>query len=332
MKNFLPILAIIFLTIFLMPNANASLCKKQWQQSIKMDDDWYKKEQLRLANEDILLKQHANYISKQNKPLTARYYYCEPGDGEECDPLENCQMEKDVKNFHEVEYSIETDLGIVIQKSYCSVIGKCIGYNDFLHTLGSTDEEDRLIDIKGNNAVFYHYFYSAQSNSYEPLFNITNFYKGYELYLDDKPHFSPDDKKMVEIRSIPKKDSSGNFPTGYNINIYEANNFGEYINVEPEVIDPKNPSKIISTFLSRHPECGATPHFNSWKNNNEVILSSLPTSEANNGKKVILYYESKSKKWSCKDDVTPKPKCNSYLPTSTKYSSNLAIEQINDCE
>ncbi len=310
-------------------NAQASLCKKSLRVSIRMDDDWYKKEELRLANEAALIQTHTNYLIRETLPLIAAPYHC--AKGEECDPLKNCQMEKDVKDLKEIQYSIVSDSGIVIMKSYCSEIGKCIGYNDFFHTKNVTAAEDRLIDVKKNNAVFYHYFYSAKSKSYEPLFNITNFHSGSDLYLDDMPHFSPDEKTLLEVRSIPKQDDVGDFPTGFNINIYEANEFGEYKNVEPVEVDPENPSKILSTFLSRNPSCGETPHFHSWKSDREVRLSMLPPSHANHGRKVILSYDKKLKKWGCSEDLFPEAKCQSYLPNSVDYSSNLAWQQINDC-
>ncbi|MCE3254643.1 MAG: hypothetical protein K0R25_137 [Rickettsiaceae bacterium] len=296
-----------------------------------MDEDWLEREERRLANEEVLLQKYSDYISKEIKPLIPEPYHC--AKGEICDPVKNCQMERNVKKIREAEYSIKIDSGITIAKSYCSVIGKCIGYNEFFHTSEVTAAEDRLIDIKKDNAIFYHYFYSAKSKSYEPPFNITNFHTGSELYLNDIPHFSPDEKVMIEVRSIPKQEDSVNFPTGFNINIYEANELGEYKNIEPAEIDPENPDKIISTFLSRNPACGETPHFHSWKSNREVRLSMQPPSEDNEeGKKVILAYDKKSKKWSCHEDSSPEVKCLSYLPGSTKFSSNLAIEQINDCQ
>jgi hypothetical protein len=57
----------------------------------------------------------------------------------------------------------------------------------------------------------------------------------------------------------------------------------------------------------------------------------LPDSKANEGKKVILSYDKNSKKWSCQEDLSPEIQCQSYLPSSTKFSSNLAAEQVNDC-
>jgi len=326
-KNFQFFLSVIFL-FSLGSQAKAGLCKKEFQLSIKMDDEWYKKEEARLANEEILLQKHADHISKKTKPLIAERYQCERG--EKCDPIKNCQMEKNIKDLFEVEYEMKLDSGIIIAKSYCSVIGKCIGYNDFSHSLEVTAAEDRLVNIKKDNAVFYHYFYSAKTKNYEPLFNITNFHSGSELYLNDIPHFSPDEKVIVEVRSIAKQET-GNFPSGFNINIYELNDKNEYVNIEPAELDPEDSSKVISTFLSRHPECGETPHFNSWKKDGEVRLSMLPPSAANLGRKVILAYDKKAKKWGCKEDLFPEVRCESYLPSSTKFSSNLAMEQINDC-
>lgn len=327
-KFFLFLISIIFLFVASF-NAQASYCKKDFLVSIEMDDDWHKIEERRLANEESLLKKYSSYISKETKPLIAKSYYCKKG--ESCDLVKNCQMEKDVKNFKEVEYLMKIDTGIIIAKSYCSVIGKCIGYNDFFHTSEVTAAEDRLIDIRKDNAIFYHYFYSARLKTYEPPFNITNFHTGSELYLNDAPHFSPDEKVMIEVRSVPQQENSGDFPTGFNINIYEMNEFGEYKNVEPAEVDSTNSDKIISTFLSRNPACGQTPHFHSWKNNREARLSMLPPSKANEGQKVILSYDKVAKKWGCQEDLFPEEGCEFYLPNSNKFSSNLAVEQVGNC-
>ena len=324
-EKFLLLIVITFLPF----NAKASTCKKDLAISIKMDDDWYIKEDLRIANEENLLKKYYDYISKEAKPLIAEKYRCKKG--EICDPVKNCQMEKDVKEFKEIEYSMKIDTGITINKSYCSTIGKCIGYNDFSHTSERTAAEDRLINIVKDNAIFYHYFYSEKSKAYETPFNITNFHTGSELELNDLPHFSPDEKFMIEVRSVPNQEAPSDFPTGFNINIYEMNEFGEYKNIEPNEIDPQNPDNIVSTFLSRNPSCGETPHFHSWKSNKEVRLSMLPPEKANEGRKVILSYDKKTKKWGCYEDFFPEIKCQSYLPTSTKFSSNLAREQIGNC-
>ncbi len=328
----LPLL--LYAILALLPHsATAALCDKDALISIKMDDDWYKKEELRLANEDMLLTKYSQYISKEEKPLIAEKYRC--GKGEICDPIKNCQMEKDVSNLKEIEYSMKIDSGIIIKKGYCSVIGKCIGYNDFFHSSKVTAAENRLIDIKKDNAIFYHYFYSAKSKAYEAPFNITNFHTGSELYLNDMPHFSADEKFMVEVRSIPKHETpntlADNFPGGFNINIYEMNEYGEYKNIEPDEVDPQNPEQVISTFLSRNPACGLTPHFHSWKNNQEIRLSMKPPQQANEGMKVILSYDKITKKWGCSEDLFPEVTCQSYLPNSTQFSSNLSDEQIENC-
>ena len=327
---------ILFLTSFIfvfciMPSARAWLCKKEFMVSIKMDDEWYKKEELRKIKEDILLAENSKYITKEAKPLiSAKPFPCKKG--ENCDPVKNCQVERHPENFKDIEYSMKIDSGITIAKSYCSVIGKCIGYNDFLHSKEVTAAEDRLIDIKKNNAIFYHYFYSDKSDAYEPLFNITNLNSGYELYLDDVPHFSLDEKVIIEVRSIEKDDSKVNFPTGYNINIYEINEVGEYRRIEGPELDPDGSEKVISTFLSRNPECGETPHFHSWKSDREVRLSMMPPNESSQGKIVVLFYDDKLKKWSCKDDVLVRDKCEEYyLPGSNEYSSNLSLKQISNC-
>ena len=323
---------ILTLILFIAPTleSSASICKKEFQISISMDSEWHKKEQMRLAKEEILLSQYSQYISKHHRPLIREGYSCKKG--EICDVIKNCQMEKKVKDLEEIEYVMNIDSGITIIKSHCSMIGKCIGYNDFTHSSKVTAAEDRLIDIKKDNALFYHYFFSARSKNYEPLFNMTNFHTGHEIYFDDIPHFSPDEKILIEVRSVPKREDGSDFPSGFNINIYEANEVGEYHNVEPAEIDAQDSKKILSTFLSRNPACGETPHFHSWKSDREVVLSMQPPSERNGGKKVILFYDKKAQKWNCKDDISYETKCESYLPTSTKFSSNLTAEQIaNSC-
>jgi hypothetical protein len=326
----------LVLSFWLEPfGAKAGVCKKEFLVEIKMDDDWHQKEQLRIANEEALITKYSEYISKEQKPLIVENYKCQKG--ETCDLVKNCQMRKDVKDLKEIEYSMKIDTGITIKKSYCSVIGQCIGYNDFLHSSQSTASENRLIDIKKDNAIFYHYFYSANSKAYEPPFNITNFHTGSELELNDMPHFSFDEKFMIEVRSISKKEvakkeEEGDFPTGFNINIYEMNEFGEYKNIEPNEVDLQNPQKIISTFLSRNPSCTETPHFHSWKSNREVRLSTLPPNQANQGRKVILSYDKKTKKWGCYEDLFPEFECQSYLPSSTNFSSNLSEEQTQICQ
>lgn len=325
-KKFLFLLPLLFAC-----TAEAAICKKEFKVAIEMEDEWYRKETKRLIKEEFLLNKHSDYISQEAKQLIAQPYFCEKG--ETCDKVKNCQIEKNIGDIREMEYSIKTDRGIIIKKSYCSIIGKCIGYNDFLHTSQVTAAEDRLIDIIKDNAVFYHYFYSARSKAYEPPFNMTNFHTGSELYLDDEPHFSPDERVMIEVRSIPKNennaDAADNFPRGFNINIYEMNEFGEYKNVEPAERDAEN--KITSTFLSRNPTCGETPHFHSWKSNREIRLSMMPPEKANEGRKVILAYDKKTKKWGCQEELFPEMKCESYLPNSTKFTSNLANEQIENC-
>lgn len=329
MKNIFAFLITFTLLFSFGLNANAALCGKELQLSIKMDDDWYKKEELRQKEEKDLLQKYAQYITKKNKRLKAEPYICDKE--EDCDPIKNCQMENRIRKLRDMEYSMKTDSGIIIQKSHCSVIGKCIGYNDFFHSKEVTAAEDRLIDIKKDNAVFYHYFYTAHSDNYEPPFNMTNLHSGKEIYFDDIPHFSPDETVIIEIRSLEKKEPEGKFPSGFNINIYELNENGEYVNVEPAETDPEDPKKIISNFLSRNPSCGKTPYFHSWQSNREVRISMLPSSQANEGKRVILSYDPQTKKWGCKEEVFPEVKCNSYLPSSVAFSSNLAVEQINEC-
>lgn len=294
-----------------------------------MDDEWYRKEEERVKLEEELLAKHSEYITKIIRPLVVEPYRC--AKGETCDPLKNCQMNKDAEKYHEVEYQIKTDAGIIISKSHCSEIGKCIGYNYFSHNQKVTAAEDRLIDIKKDNAIFYHYFYSAHSESYETPFNMTNFHTGSELSLNSIPHFSPDEKIMIEVRSIPKRDDNGEFPTGYKINIYEINEYGEYKNIEPDEIDPNDSNKIISTFLSRNPACGEAPYFHSWKSSREVRLSMSPPNQENKGRKAILSYDKKTKKWGCQEYVFPEFKCESYLPSTTKFSSNLSDEQVEAC-
>jgi len=270
-----------------------------------MEDDWYKKEELRKQKEELLLSQYAANITKESKPLIAEKFVCEKG--EECDPIKNCQIEKDVKNLRDEEYRITSDSGIVIAKSYCSEIGKCAGYNDFIHSLEVTAAEDRLVDIKKNNAVFYHYFYSAHSQNYEHLFNLTNFNTGSELYFEDVPHFSFDEDFIVEVRS--SKD--------FSIHIYKFLENNEYKLIPAEDLDLQ--------------ACGATPYFHSWKSSTEARLSQTPPSEANAGKMTLLVFDQETKKWSCKDEILPPPQCEYYLPNSIQFSSNISEQQIRNC-
>lgn len=318
MKILLPILFCL-----LSFSAAAKLCDSKVINDplldIKMDDEWYKKEEVRAKIEDSLVKKYSEYLSKKSKPLVVEFFKC--GKGDVCDELNNCQLHKDAKKYREIEYQIKTDAGVIISKSYCSKLGKCIGYNDFLHSKNVTAAEDRLIDVKKDNAIFYHYFYSANSKtSYEAPFNITNFHTGSELYLSDFPHFSPDEKFMLEINSSPENSK---------IAIYEANEYGEYKNIEPDEVD--DAKKIVSTFLSRNLNCGKAPHFYSWKNNREVILSESSTSQENAGKKTILFYDKKAKKWACREEDFMEYKCRSYLPDSTNFISNFTKEQMQNC-
>lgn len=327
MRYWIIILNILFL--FLTNSSKAAICKKEFQVSIKMSDEWQKNEEIRLIKENNLVEQYSNYISKVEKPLKVGDYCSNKSD---CDEIRNCQMEKNIKDFKEIEYLIKLDSGIIISKSYCSVIGKCIGYNDFFHDKKITASENRLIDVRQDNAIFYHYFYSADSKGYEPLFNMTNFHTGYELYFNDIPHFSPDDKFIIEVKSVPKReDLSEDFPAGYDINIYESNEYGEYKNIEPAEFDEQDKNKVISTFLSRNPECGKTPYFRSWKNNREAKLYNLPSEENPEGKKVILFYNKNAKKWQCRNDDSFSNDCIVYLPDSVEYISNMAPEQLNNC-
>ncbi len=356
MKKFnLVFLSLVFFQCLFVAESEAYLCKKSDQVFIEMDEDWNEREELRIKNEDELLEKYSEYISKHTKPLTKEKYSCIKG--ENCDPLKNCQMHQDVTNLHEVEYLIKVDTGIFLSKSHCSTIGKCIGYNDFTHSLKVTASENRLIDIKKDNAIFYHYFYSAHSENYEPPFVMVNFHTGSELYLNALPHFSPDERSMIEIFSTPNK-NEGAEKNKFVINIYEMNKYGEYKKIEmPKKEEPEEkntdaanlPAEVIlgeaevsglssskdssvEDFLSQNPTCGTNPHFHSWKNNYEIRLSMLHPSHANDGKKVILAYNRKEKKWECQDDAFPEFECQSYLPSSLKYVSNLTEEQINECK
>ncbi len=298
----------VFLVIFLSFTsfaAKAAICSKDYQITIKMTEDWYKKEELRKQKEELLLSQYSSNIIKESKELVAEKFVC--AKGEKCDPLKNCQMVKDVKNLRDEEYSIVANSGVIIAKSYCSEIGKCIGYNDFAHSLEVTASEDRLVDVKKNNAVFYHYFYSAHSKNYEHLFNLTNFDNGSELYFEDVPHFSLDDNFILELRS--SKD--------FSINIYELSKDNEYKAVAAEGLDLQ--------------ACGPTPYFHSWKNANEARLSQTPPSEANSGKMVLLFFDRELKKWRCKDEILPQPQCEYYLPNSIDFVSNILPQQIKNC-
>ncbi len=343
MKNFHFIFFSFFVFgCFFVKESEASLCKKSDIISIKMSDDWLKAENLRIENERDLLEKYSSYISKREKPLTKEKYSCTKGIN--CDPLKNCQMHHESEKFHEVEYLIAVDTGITLAKSHCSTIGKCIGYNDFIHSLNVTASEDRLIDIKKDNAIFYHYFYSAHSKNHEAPFVMINFHTGSELHLQGKPNFSPDETKMIEIYSIDEKHELETKKKFF-INIYEMNKYGEFVkinfprkelvvNAEDDKTESESFDKITENedFLSRNPSCGSTPHFHSWKNNYEVRLSMLPPHQANEGKKVILTYNRHEKNWECQDDAFPEFECKSYLPSSLEFVSNLNEEQINECK
>ncbi len=338
---------IIFQSIFFIKNSLASLCKKSDIISIEMDENWKQIEEARLANENELLSKYSEYISKRTKPLSREKYNCIKGVN--CDPLKNCQMHYEPEKFHEVEYLIAIDTGIILAKSYCSEIGKCIGYNDFIHSLKVTASEDRLIDIKKDNAIFYHYFYSTNPQNYESPFVMINFHTGSELHLKGKPNFSPDETKMIEIYSIDEKQESETKKKFF-INIYEMNKYGEFVKVKnasvkeedskKEIVNTEERSEQIAEvskivdedFLSQNLSCGTTPHFHSWKNNYEARISMLSPYQANEGKKVILAYNRKEKKWECQDDAFPKFECKSYLPSSLKFVSNLNEDQINECK
>lgn len=321
------IIAIVISLGCLQNKVYAAVCKKNFFTPIQMNDDWYKREEARMKMEDELIKKYSDKITKNIKPLVPEKYVC--ARGETCDPIKNCQMEENVDGINEVEYLMKIDSGIFISKSYCSVIGKCIGYNDFIHSSHVTASESRLIGIHKNNAVFYNYFYSAKSKDYEPPFTILSLKTGSEIYLNDVPNFSPDDKFMVEVRSSIRQENS-QIPTGFNINIYALNDRGEYKKVEGDELDKFD--QVASTFLSRNPQCGDTPYFHSWKNKREVRLSMLPPKYANHGRRVILSYDENENKWSCSEDLYPEFKCEFYLPGSTKFSSNLTEEQVGNCK
>lgn len=353
----------LVITLIMIPSiVIAKQCPEKYQIDIQMSDHWHKKEEKRLKIENSLLKEYSKYIIRRNKRLIPEKFYCEKEikstcavnkkkgiihkpDSEDCfiendcDPLKNCQMvtkKENLKSLQEIEYLMKTDAGFTIAKSYCTKIGKCIGYNEFFHDTKITAQEDRLIDIKNDNAIFYHYFYSAHSQSYEPPYNITNLKSGNELYLNDKPHFSPNGKIMVEIRSIPKQaikigDSEGNFPTGFSINLYELGENGEYQKITPPQDNPLGPIDTSLPFLSTNPKCGKTPHFHSWKNNQEIRLSSLHPEKSDNGDRTILSYDKKAKKWGCRKNFFPEPKCESFTPDEIDFVSNLSMEQLRNC-
>lgn len=322
---------IVIILIFSLQASNAAICPRSLHISIEMDADWYKKEEERKKMEDDLIKKYSSFISKEEKPLGVEKSTCDKG--EDCDFIKNCQMQRNVRKIRDVEYSIKTNSGITIKKSYCSSIGKCIGYNDFFHNSKVTASEDRLIDIKKNHAIFYHYFYSANSNGYEPPFNMTSFNSGNEIYFDDMPHFSPDENIILEVRSNEKEDVEGTkIPVGYNINIYQLDENGEYKNVEPIEFDRNDHNVVVSTFLSRHPECGEKPRFHSWKSNTEAILTASPSEKSEQNKVILLFFDPILKKWRCKDDILSKMSCKSNLPPSTKFSSNITKKQVENCQ
>jgi hypothetical protein len=341
LKKFANYLLLLGLFSSFSQNSQADLCPKEvlndQKYQIKVDHSWRENEAKRIENEVKLLLKNSEYISKIFKPLTKEKYSCstEKTASNECNLMRNCQLHDDVKNFFEVEYRIKTDLGIIISKSHCSEIGKCVGYNFFPHTGLVTAVEDRLIDVVMDNAIFSHFFYSAKNNYYQPPFNMTNFHTGKEIYLDDMPHFSPNKNFMIEVRSVDEKEKNSlnqEFPSGYRIKIYQINEYGEYNEIETDELDESDPSKINSTFLSRNPECGKTPHFHSWKNNHEVRLSMLPPKYANEGRKVILSFDKKEKKWFCYEDKFPDFSCEYDMPNNIDFFSNLSLNQIEICK
>lgn len=342
-NNFFHLSLFIF-QVFFTSQLHAALCKKSEIISIEMDETWQKKELLRIEKENELLSKYPEYITKRNKPLIKEKYRCKKGD---CDPLRNCQMHNNPEKFYEVEYLIAVDTGITLAKSYCSEIGQCIGYNDFNHNLKVTASEDRLIDIKKDNAIFYHYFYSTNPQNYEAPFVMINFHTGSELALRAMPQFSPDETKMIEVYSV-KEQQDSEIKNRFFINLYEMNKYGEYEKIkesnefdqettnqtltESKASNSDTTTKLIDDFLLLNPSCGPTPHFHSWKNNYEIRLSMLAPKQANKGRKVILFYDRKSNKWQCQDEIFPEFKCQSYLPKSLRFVSNLDEEQIAGCE
>lgn len=340
MSQFFLKLIVVALLFLNFANANAAICKRNLFEPIRMDDGWYKKEALRFKLENELVRKYGNRIVRTYRDLRPEKYVC--AKDEVCDPIRNCQIEDDVDYVKEVEYLIKIDSGFFVSKSYCSVIGKCVGYNDFEHNQNVTAQESRIIDIRENNVVFYNYFYSAHLKNYKPPFSILNLRTGKEFDLNDVPKFSPDNRFIVEVRSSAKQENQGILmPVGFNINIYELGQDYEYRKIEGdefEKIDPKQLKdkskaqniipKVVSTFLSRNPECGPTPYFHSWKSNTEVRLSMLPPKYADYGRKAILFYDKEKSKWECREDLYPESECKSFLPTSTRFSSNLTDQQV----
>lgn len=291
---------IIFFSLFYSKITLGALCNANLSVNINLDENWEEREKLRLEKEEFLLEKYKKYITKKSKALVAEAFNCEKG--EDCDFLQNCQVEKNIKNILEIEYSMKIDSGIIIVKSHCNILGKCIGYNDFFHTKNVTIAEDRLIDIKHDNAIFHHYFYSKHSNSYEHPFNITNFHTGSELYLNNFPYFSPNEKIMIEEK--------GKNEIKKGVNIYEANEFGEYKKVEPLRFDSRN---LI---------CKQDLYFHSWKNNKEVRFL---TSEKINSKsiKVIVFYDARLDQWSCRDNLSADEEIEFYPPIDSNFKINF---------
>jgi hypothetical protein len=264
----------ILLNIFFTQHLNAEI------SALSSDE-----ENLRIKNEEVLLEKYSKFISKKIKPLVKNQ--------------NAVYFDKD-DNAKEVEYLIKTSSRKAITKSYCSIFKKCIGYNKFYGVPENINQEYRLIDVKKDNAIFYENSYSETDSNISQALLMINLHSGEEKYFFNKLNFSFDENFILDIRSEEYcHECTEGGATGYNIDIYELDNKGEYIlTSRQEERDSNDFGK--SHFLARNPDCGPTPYFHSWKNNNEARISMSSPELANKGPRAILKYDKKNKSWSCK--------------------------------
>jgi len=287
--NFHPIaLTLAFFALLFYPLTSKSQNQKNEVLEISapsqyQEKSWIEKELLRKQKEEELLKKYSNYITKNTKNLVKN---------------DNAKFrEKNARESRDIQYLLKTDSGKIYTKNYCDPIAKCMGYNDYLDEL----DEYRLIDVKQDNALFYESFYTLREVDAIEVgspFLLFNLHSGEEIHLLD-PKFSPDEKFIVDIRSIPYcAECTENGASGFNIDIYAIDDKKNYVlTSRQEMFDSDQFGN--SYFLNKNKECGSTPHFHSWKNNNEIRISMLEPQDASKADRVILKYDSDKKNWSC---------------------------------
>jgi hypothetical protein len=147
---------------------------------------------------------------------------------------------------------------------------------------------------------------------------VVNLHSGRSITLYDTINFSPNGRVIVEFRSADFCEECTESSSGFNIDIYEINEEHDYVlTSRTEELDSNSTGN--SYFLSRNPQCGPTPFFHSWKNNDEIRISMTEPNNANSGARAILKYDLKTKNWSCKktDELFPSPQkpeeYNSYI-------------------